>query len=336
MKRGFLSFIIAVLAFGGCGNYFHDLVPPDDNKILSFTVPGQTGPSVISENTVSVPADEDTDLRSLVPAIIVSPQAALIPLTLEYIQTAFPSANVSSRAAGMYTRDDFADHLFDLIREDNNFNIPEITVPIDFSEPVGFLVIAGKGNIRRYTVTVDIVYTITYLDVGGAAFSGTHGTGYPTEHVYGRATNLVSPTKTGYTFGGWFIDSNGSGTALTTLAAKDYKENITLYAKWTPNSVGITISFADIVDQSPILENITLSVSGKAPYLAAETITLNNPGQYTVTEWYYKNERLSNASSVDLSASGTFNDILGIKLLTVEVVKDGKLYSADITITVVE
>jgi uncharacterized repeat protein (TIGR02543 family) len=190
------------------------------------------------------------------------------------------------------------------------------------------------ADITLYAKWNQITCTITYLDVGGAAFSGTHGTGYPTEHVYGTDTNLVSPTRDGHTFGGWFINSDGSGTALTILAAKDYKENITLYAKWYP-SVGITLNF-DINDQAPDPINITLSVSGTAPYSATATINLGNPTQYTGYEWYYNNGLLSSTSSVDLSASGTFDNILGIKLLTVVVVKDSKLYSADITVTVVE
>ncbi len=71
-------------------------------------------------------------------------------------------------------------------------------------------------------------------------FSGTHGTGAPTTHTYDTATDLVSPTKTGYTFNGWFTDSACSGTAVTSLGATDYTSNITLYAKWTVNSYTIT------------------------------------------------------------------------------------------------
>jgi uncharacterized repeat protein (TIGR02543 family) len=193
--------------------------------------------------------------------------------------------------------------------------------------------------IRSFTVYAKwnpITYTITYLDVGGGAFTGTHGTDYPETHTYGTDTTLVSPTRDGYTFDGWFINSNGSGTALTSLAADGYLANITLYAKWTANSVGNTISFADIIDQAPESINITISVSGTAPYLATAEISLDNPGQYTSFEWYYNDELLSSTSSVTLSASGTFDDIIGIKLLTVVVEKDGKLYSVDITVTVVD
>lgn len=82
-------------------------------------------------------------------------------------------------------------------------------------------------------------YNITYLDVGGADFSGVHGASYPTTHTYGAATKLVSPTKENYTFAGWFTDETGSGTPVTELAA-EHADNVILYAKWSARSYGIT------------------------------------------------------------------------------------------------
>ena len=76
-------------------------------------------------------------------------------------------------------------------------------------------------------------YTITYKDQNNATFSGKHASGYPTTHTYGTATTLKDPTKTGYTFDGWFTTSACTGTAVTSLGATDYTSDITLYAKWT-------------------------------------------------------------------------------------------------------
>ncbi|MED9995607.1 MAG: InlB B-repeat-containing protein, partial [Paludibacteraceae bacterium] len=75
-------------------------------------------------------------------------------------------------------------------------------------------------------------YTITYKDQGNVAFSGTHASGYPKTHTYGTDTTLDSPTKTGYTFEGWFTDPNCTGTKVTSLGATAYSADITLYAKW--------------------------------------------------------------------------------------------------------
>jgi uncharacterized repeat protein (TIGR02543 family) len=100
------------------------------------------------------------------------------------------------------------------------------------------------ANITLYAKWTPNTYTITYRDAGGGTFSGTHGSGYPTTHTYGTNTTLDSPTKTGYGFGGWFADSDGTGTALASLATTDYTANITLYAKWTPNTY--TITYLDV------------------------------------------------------------------------------------------
>lgn len=86
------------------------------------------------------------------------------------------------------------------------------------------------------------VYTIVYKDQGGGSFSGTHGDGYPTTHTYNSATALVNPTKTGYTFGGWYPDEDCEEDAITSLGATAYTSGpITLYAKWTAESIALTL-----------------------------------------------------------------------------------------------
>ena len=101
---------------------------------------------------------------------------------------------------------------------------------------------AYTADITLYAKWTAKTYNITYKDQGNATFSGTHGSGYPTTHTYGTTTTLVSPTKTGYTFGGWFTNSNCTGTAITTLGATAYTADITLYAKWTQNTYNFTIA----------------------------------------------------------------------------------------------
>ena len=95
-------------------------------------------------------------------------------------------------------------------------------------------------NITLYAKWTPAVYTITYKDQGNVDFSGTHESGYPTQHTYGTATTLKGATKTGYTFGGWYDNSSCTSTALTQLGATDYTSGITLYAKWTVNSYTVT------------------------------------------------------------------------------------------------
>ncbi len=96
-----------------------------------------------------------------------------------------------------------------------------------------------SSDITLYAKWTPKTYTIAYKDVGDEAFSGTHGSGYPTVHTYGMPTDLVNPTKEGYFFDGWYTSSSGTGSAITVLSALDYTDNITLYAKWSEGTPGL-------------------------------------------------------------------------------------------------
>ena len=100
----------------------------------------------------------------------------------------------------------------------------------------------GTTDKTLYAKWTPAVYTINYKDQDNAAFSGTHEEGYPQTHTYNTATTLKSASKDHYTFGGWYKESNCSGTEVTTLGATEYTENITLYAKWTANTYTITFN----------------------------------------------------------------------------------------------
>lgn len=74
-------------------------------------------------------------------------------------------------------------------------------------------------------------------------FSGTtytygEGSGYITANYKNNSINLPKPTKSGYTFGGWYTASSGGTKVNNTYTPTG---NITLYAHWSANSY--TLSF---------------------------------------------------------------------------------------------
>ena len=96
---------------------------------------------------------------------------------------------------------------------------------------------------------------------------------------------LTAPTRTGYTFGGYYTGHNGSGTQYYTesmTSATDWLENTesetTLYAKWTANQY--TVSF-NARGGSPTPGDITVTYD-------AEYGTLSTPTRYgfTFDGWY--------------------------------------------------
>jgi hypothetical protein len=155
MKKGIFGLvIIAAFSLAGCNNYFHELMPPDGNRIISFSVQGQIDTAVISDNSVDAMVDNESPLSSLIPQITVSDKASLLPLTYEYLQIAFPGADILNEAAALYEARDITEYVMDLIRRTPGFSVPPLDIPIDFTGPVSFLVVSGQGVIRQYTVYV--------------------------------------------------------------------------------------------------------------------------------------------------------------------------------------
>ena len=155
-------------------------------------------------------------------------------------------------------------------------------------------------------------YAITYRDQGNAAFSGTHASGYPTQHTYGTATTLKSASKTGYAFGGWFTSSNCSGTAVTSLGATAYSADITLYAKWTANTYNITYVMDGGTNPSSNPTTFTYSESTQTKTIANPTKTGYTFGGWTVTNGSISGTTLTidaKATSVTLTANWSASNI---------------------------
>ena len=155
--RSMIVLILFALVFAGCNDFFHNLIPPDGDRITSFAVEGQLGDAVIGDNAITVTVSKGTDVRELCPAIEVSPKASLIPITFSYVQAAFPQADVVTEVLALYRRaSDSSNHIQDLIRRNPGFNVPPLDMPIDFSGPVNFLVISALGPMRQYSVHVTV------------------------------------------------------------------------------------------------------------------------------------------------------------------------------------
>lgn len=110
----------------------------------------------------------------------------------------------------------------------------------DFTEESG----VWTGTIERlsgdvtYTVTVEeavtppapgTTFTITFDPNGGTLT----GAATATTDTDGKLASLPTPSRSGYTFDGWFTAAEG-GNAVST--DKVYTENTTLYAHWTEKS----------------------------------------------------------------------------------------------------
>ena len=155
-------------------------------------------------------------------------------------------------------------------------------------------------------------YTIVYKDKGGDTFSGTHGSGYPTSHTYGTTTTLVNPTRTGYTFAGWYTVPDCDNTPITELTNPTLTfGKINLYAKWTANTYTVTFE-----PKNGTVSQTSKTVTFGETYGTLPTVTPNNTDEYEFDGWYTKD--------------GTSNDNWGTKVestTTVATAGDHTLYA---------
>jgi hypothetical protein len=141
---------------GACNNFFHDLIPPDDTQILSFHVDGQLGEAVITDNSVLAVINKGVVPDSLLPHVSISHRAVLLPVTLDYVRAAFPVADLTQTAAILHSAGDITAYVMELIKENPDFTIPALDIPIDFSGPVTLLVVSARGTVRQYTVKISV------------------------------------------------------------------------------------------------------------------------------------------------------------------------------------
>ena len=96
---------------------------------------------------------------------------------------------------------------------------------VEFS---GFASGSVTGKVASDTQTVISTYSVSLNNNGGTVNSGN-----VTSYTYGVGATLPNDvTKYGFVFGGWYTDSEFTGSPVTTISATDTGNKI-YYAKWT-------------------------------------------------------------------------------------------------------
>ncbi|XFA98876.1 InlB B-repeat-containing protein [Candidatus Izemoplasma sp. B36] len=152
-------------------------------------------------------------------------------------------------------------------------------------------------NITLYADWTINQYTISFNSDGGTLVSDI------TQNYNTAVSQPSNPTKTGYTFGGWYSDAGLTQSyTFTTMPA----QNITLYAKWTINQYTISFEENGGTTVSDITQNYNISVT--QPTDPTRT-------GYTFNGWYTDDVTFNNAytfttmpaNSITLYADWTVN-----------------------------
>lgn len=143
----------------------------------------------------------------------------------------------------------------------------------------------ASGAVLGYSHTVyakweKIKYSVKFDYNNGKVGSSTSTTimqTFDNEYVL-PSTN---PTRSGYSFAGWYNTSAASGGNVVTSGTKVPVNPVTLYARWTPNDYQVTFVGAGLDDFS----------NGKTVTFAAKYGILPEPSKlgYTFNGWYTDN-----------------------------------------------
>lgn len=166
-------------------------------------------------------------------------------------------------------------------------------------------------------------YSITYNLNGGNNSLSNVGS----YNIESSTITLYNATKDGYIFGGWYYESDFSGSVVTSIPNGSYGNKV-LYAKWTePAATNYDISSSDVSVLNSITPNIIvdddlepgkyhLNGTGLAASYAERTYT-SNINAFTIIS-----DAIAAASANDVIYvfSGTYNNALTISTAGIKIV----------------
>src|SRR5690554_6920509 len=152
--------------------------------------------------------------------------------------------------------------------------------PVPIKMPAEDVTLIAEWSINQYT--------ITFNSNGGSPVTAI------TQDYATTVSKPTDPTKVGYTFAGWYSDSNlSTAYTFTTMPA----QNITLYAKWVPLAYNINYELADGLNHLSNPSSYTIETN---------TIILSAPTKegYTFEGWYSDSNFTNYVSEITIGSIG--------------------------------
>lgn len=145
-----------------------------------------------------------------------------------------------------------------LIRTDENISTNEVYSPVVPSTPTGYSGFSEwrlgsasgdtwtSGTKMTEVTSLYAIYTPRTYTVTLNRQEGSGGDGSVTATFGAAMPSITVPTRSGYTFGGYYASTGGSGTKYynangTSANVWDVASAKTLYAKWTANNYTVTL-----------------------------------------------------------------------------------------------
>ncbi len=153
------------------------------------------------------------------------------------------------------------------------------TIDVDRAEPI---YLYAKWSIKTYNIMYELNGGLNFI-----SYKVTDG-----------MIPLSTPTRTGYTFGGWYETSNYSGDALQQIDSTR-AENLSIYPKWDINSYVLTIRD----DDNSLISQETYEFD-------QNIVAVNQPVRlgYTFNGWSQAIPQYMPASNINIYATWTANE----------------------------
>ena len=111
----------------------------------------------------------------------------------------------------------------------------------DDEQTIKNLSIENGAMINLYAVWEDNPYHIVTYNTNGGKIVDL----FLRKYIETQEFNLAIPERTGYNFAGWYEDKNFSGTPITGWSPGERTTDLTVWAKWVPNTYTITLNDRD-------------------------------------------------------------------------------------------
>jgi uncharacterized protein (TIGR02145 family)/uncharacterized repeat protein (TIGR02543 family) len=154
-----------------------------------------------------------------------------------------------------------------------------------------------------------ITYTITY-NLNNGTGNSSNPENYTVESI---TITLSAPTRTGYTFGGWYDAATGGN--LVNSIPQGSTGNKAFWARWSPIIYTITYNVNDGVSKAPT--NHTIET-------ASFNLTPTTKRSYVFDGWY-SNENLTGSAVASIPTGSTGNRTLYAKWVIKDI--DGNIYT---------
>ncbi|MDA7807052.1 InlB B-repeat-containing protein, partial [Aquiluna sp.] len=150
--------------------------------------------------------------------------------------------------------------------------------------------------------TFTVIYDYNDADGGNSTASNTFTTG-------GTVITLPTPTRTGYTFAGWYSNSNLTDLSVVGAAGASYSPttNLTVYAKWTAITRSVTYNTTS-ADSGTAPTDATDYTIGQSVVIKANTGNLVRTG-YTFAGWVTNSDGSGTAKNAGETLSVATADI---------------------------